>query len=205
MEYKVVNQSNKKVGTIALSDDIFSYPEKRHLFWEVVKWQRASKRQGTSSAKTRSEVVGSGRKLYAQKHTGRARAGDAQAPQRVGGGVAFGPRPRDYSYSVPKKVRKAALKSALSLKAKEDKLLILDALKLSEIKTKRFKEILDTLGIKKALFVIEGADEIVKKSARNIPDIKVLRAEGLNVFDVLKFDNLVITRAAAEKIEERLR
>lgn len=200
-----MNQNNEKIGTINLSDEIFAYPEKRHLLWEVVKWQLANKRQGTSSTKTRGEVAGSGRKLYAQKHTGHARAGDAQAPQRVGGGIVFGPKPRDFSYSIPKKVRKAALKSALSLKSKSGNLIILDSLKLSEAKTKRFKEIMNALGLTKALVVIEGADEMIERAARNIPTVKVLRVEGLNVFDVLKFDNLVITKAALEKLEERLK
>ncbi len=205
MEYRVLSQNSEEVDRIDLPDEVFSYPVKKHLLWEVVRWQLASRRSGSASAKTRAEVRGSGRKLYSQKHTGRARAGDRKSPIRTGGGVAFPPKPRDFSYALPKKVRRAALKSALSLKVREGKLVVLDDIKLPEIKTKSFKAIVDALGLRKALFVIGGKDEVVEKSARNLPNVKVLRAEGLNVYDILRFEHLVMTKAALEKVEERLR
>jgi len=205
MEYRVLSQNNREVGKIELPDEVFSYPVKRHLFWETVKWQLASRRSGSASVKTRSEVTGSGRKLRSQKHTGRSRAGDKKSPIRVGGGVTFAKKPRDFSYALPKKVRKAALKSALSLKVKEDKLIVLDALNLPEIKTKSFKAVVDALGLGRALFVVDAKDEVIEKSARNLPNVKILRAEGLNVFDVLRFEHLIMTKAALGKVEERLR
>ncbi len=203
---ELYNLNREKVGEVELKDEIFLYPVKPHLFYEVVKWQLAKRRRGTHSTKTRAEVAGGSRKPWPQKHTGRARHGTIRSPIWRGGGVVFGPKPRDYEYSLPKKVRKAALRSALSLRFKEGKLMVLDEFKLSEIKTKRFVEAMERLGLKeqKTLIVIDRKDEVLERSARNVPWVKVLRCEGLNVFDVLYYPNLVILSKALPKIEERL-
>jgi len=200
------NLSREKVGEVELKDEIFNGPVKPHLFYEVVKWQLAKRRRGTASTKTRAEVSGGGRKPWRQKGLGRARAGSIRSPLWRGGGVVFGPKPRDYSYPLPKKVRKAALRSALSLRYKEGKLILLDGLELPQIKTKLFVEAMEKLGLKgeKVLIVTDGKDEILEKSARNVPWAKVLRCEGLNVYDVLNYHHLLILKSALPKIEERL-
>ena len=203
---ELYNLNREKVGEVELKDEIFQYPVKPHLFYEVVKWQLAKRRRGTHCTKTRAEVAGGSRKPWPQKHTGRARHGTIRSPIWRGGGVVFGPKPRDYEYSLPKKVRKAALRSALSLRFREGKLMVLDEFKLSEIKTKRFVEVMERLGLKeqKTLIVIDRKDEVLERSARNVPWVKVLRCEGLNVFDVLYYPNLVILSKALPKIEARL-
>lgn len=203
---ELYNLNREKVGEVELKDEIFQYPVKPHLFYEVVKWQLAKRRRGTHSTKTRAEVAGGSRKPWPQKHTGRARHGTIRSPIWRGGGVVFGPKPRDYEYSLPKKVRKAALRSALSLRFREGKLMVLDEFRLEEIKTKRFVEAMERLGLKeqKTLIVIDRKDEVLERSARNVPWVKVLRCEGLNVFDVLYYPNLVILSKALPKIEERL-
>jgi len=204
LKYDVLNMENQKVDQVDLPDTVFGSEVKEHLFWEVVRSQMASRRSGTAATKQRSEVALSGVKMYRQKGTGRARAGDRRSPVRVGGGTIFGPLPRDYRYRVPKKVRRAAVKSALSMKLAEGKLLVLDELKMVEIKTKKFAELMSRLGVSSGLFVIESRDEVVEKSARNIPRAKVLRVDGLNVYDLLRYEHLVLTKGALAKIEGAL-
>ncbi len=200
----VLNMQNQKVEQVDLPETLFGTEVKDHLFWEVVRSQMASRRRGTASTKERAEVAYSSKKLYRQKGTGRARAGSRRSPVRVGGGTIFGPHPRDYSYRVPKKVRRAAVKSALSMKFAEGKLLVVDELKMPEIKTRVFAEFMTTLGVISGLFVIDGQDDVLEKSARNIPKAKVLRVEGLNVYDMLRYEHLVLTKAALAKIEGAL-
>lgn len=200
------NLNREKVGELDLRDEVFQAPVRPHLFYEVVKWQLAKRRRGTHSTKTRAEVSGGSRKPWPQKHTGRARHGSIRSPIWRKGGVVFGPKPRDYEYNLPKRVRKEALKSALSMRFKEGKVLVLDEFKLPEIKTKKFVEAMEKLGLKeqKTLIVVDKKDEVLEKSARNVPWVKVLRWEGLNVYDVLYYPNLVILSGAIPKIEARL-
>ena len=199
------NLEKKKVGKIELQDQIFAAPVKPHLFHEVTTWQLAKRRGGTAATKERSEVRGGGRKPWRQKGTGRARAGSSRSPLWRGGGTIFGPQPRDYDYPLPKKVRKAALRSALSLRLQEGKLLLLDAFPSPEIKTKAFVKAMEGLGIKSAVLVTDGENLNLERSARNVPWVKVLRHEGLNVYDILKHEHLIIVTPAVEKIEERLK
>ncbi|WP_448588572.1 50S ribosomal protein L4 [Thermocrinis sp.] len=190
-----------------LREDIFGVEVNKHVLWEVVKWQLACRRQGTHSAKTRAEVSYSGRKLYSQKGTGNARHGDRGANIFVGGGVAHGPKPRDYYYPLPKKVRKLALKMALSSKAKENAIVLIDGFQLGDVpKTKKAVEFLKSKGLeeKKVLIVIPERDFVVERSFRNLPKVKVLPVEGLNVYDTLWADALVITIPSLDKIYERL-
>jgi len=198
---QVLDQSGQKVGELALKEEIFSGEVKPHLIHEVVKMQLANRRAGTASTKNRSAVRGGGRKPWRQKGTGRARVGTIRSPLWRGGGVVFGPTPRDYSYKVPKKVRKGALRSAVALKAQEGKLVVVDKFELPEAKTKEFAKILKDLSIQEGLIVIEGKDEVLERSSRNIPSIKVLRVEGLNVYDIMRYDTLVMTQQAIEKLE----
>jgi large subunit ribosomal protein L4 len=200
----VYNSNKEVVSSVDLNPAVFGVEIKEHLFWDVVKMQLANRRSGTARTKTRAEVTGSGKKPYRQKGTGRARAGSVTSPIWVGGGTIFGPKPRDHSYKVPKKVRKAALRSALIKKLTEGKLMIVEAFDISEIKTKRFIEIMEKLGLVKALIIIDEHDKNLELSARNIRGIKILMAGGLNVFDILKFDTLVITRGALETINKAL-
>ncbi len=196
-----------KMLEVELKPEVFNVEVKRHVLWEVVKWQLASRRQGSHSTKTRGEVSYSGRKLLPQKGTGNARHGDRGANIFVGGGVAHGPKPRDYYYPLPKKVRRLGLKMALSLKAKENNLLLVDSLDLGEVpKTKRAVEVLKNLGIypQKVLVVLPQKEEVIYKSFRNLPYVRVLPVEGLNVYDILWADKLLITSQALEKIYERL-
>lgn len=190
-----------------LREDIFGVEVKKHVLWEVVKWQLACRRQGTHSTKTRGEVAYSGRKILPQKGTGNARHGDRGAPIFVGGGVAHGPKPRDYYYPLPKKVRKLALKMALSSKAQERAISLVDHIPIGDVpKTKKAVEFLRTQGLegKKVLLVLPEKDEVIYKSFRNLPYAKVLPVEGLNVYDILWADHLIITRPSLEKIYERL-
>ena len=196
-----------KVLEVELKPEVFNVEVKRHVLWEVVKWQLASRRQGTHSTKTRGEVAYSGRKLLPQKGTGNARHGDRGANIFVGGGVAHGPKPRDYYYPLPKKVRRLGLKMALSLKAKENNLLIVDSLDLGDVpKTKKAIEVLKNLGIypQKVLVVLPQKEEVIYKSFRNLPYVRVLPVEGLNVYNILWADKLLITAQALDKIYERL-
>ncbi|MCK5256580.1 MAG: 50S ribosomal protein L4 [Deltaproteobacteria bacterium] len=200
---EIYNTNKEKVSQVELDKKTFSGEVNPHLLYEVVKMQLASRRRGTASTKNRSHVRGGGTKPWRQKGTGRARAGTIRSPLWTGGGVVFGPHPRNYSYRVNKKAKKAALRSALSAKLKENKLFILDNFNLNEIKTKSFVTILGNLAIDDAL-IIDDANINLEKSARNVLGIKVLRPEGLNVYDILKYDSLIITQLCLEKITKSL-
>lgn len=204
MQLDVVNMDGKKVGQIDVSDAVFSAPVRQHLLWEVVNAQRAAWRAGTHATKTRESVRGGGRKPYRQKGTGNARQGSTRAPQFVGGGKVFGPHPRKYSYTVPRKVRKAALAAALSLRAKERKLVIVDTFALEKPRTKRMDGVFRALGLESALLVDAKGNVNLFKSVRNIPSAKCLAPEGLNVYDVLNHKALVIARAAIEAVQARI-
>jgi len=197
----VYDIEKNKVSEIELSDSIFGVEIHEALIYEVVKMQMAARRLGTSSTKGRSDVRGGGRKPWRQKGTGRARAGTIRSPIWRGGGVTFGPKPRDYSFRVPKKMRKAALISALSMKAKEERILILRDFPMEEIKTKKFKEVIDRFGLKSALFVLDKSNPVLEKSSRNLKEIKMMRTEGVNVYDLLKYDSLVLLEPAVKMIE----
>lgn len=199
----VYNLLGEQVGEIDLKDDIFGAEINEHAMYEVVKNHLANKRQGTQSAKTRAEVRGGGRKPWRQKGTGRARQGSIRAPHWTGGGVVFAPKPRDYSYSVPKKVKRVALKSALSSKVLENEIIILDELNLNEPKTKEMVKILENIKAdKKALIVMDEKNENIIKSARNIPNVETTLVNTLNVYDILKYNSFIITKDAVRKVEE---
>jgi len=193
-----------KVAEVELNDGVFGAEVNEHILYEVVRMQLASRRQGTASTKTRSDVRGGGRKPWRQKGTGRARAGTSRSPLWRGGGTVFGPHPRDYSYKVPKKVRRAALKSALSMKVKEDKVIILRDFPMDGIKTKRFQEVLDRFELGTALFVLDEKNIILEKSSQNIKAVKMMRSEGINVYDLLKYDSLILLEPSVKKIEGAL-
>ncbi|MDQ0156999.1 50S ribosomal protein L4 [Robertmurraya andreesenii] len=199
------NQTGSQVGEVELNDSIFGIEPNNHVLFEAVVAQRASLRQGTHKTKIRSEVAGGGRKPWRQKGTGRARQGSIRSPQWRGGGTVFGPVPRSYSYKLPKKVRRLAIKSALSSKVLEENILVLENLAFEAPKTKEFKAVLKGLSVdSKALIVTANLDENVALSARNIPGVTVVTAEGINVLDVLGHDKLIMTKAAVEKVEEVL-
>jgi large subunit ribosomal protein L4 len=198
------NMKGEKIGEIEIKDEIFNVEVKPYLIHDVIRMQLASRRRGTSSTKTRGEVKGSGRKLYRQKGTGRSRQGSITSPLHVGGGKVFGPHPRDYSYKVPKKVRRYALKSALTATYKESAMRVVDKLELEKISTKSFYKIVKAFNLTKPLFIISRKDEVIEKSARNIPYVKVLRVEGLNVYDVVRHEQLIFTLDALRKAEEVL-
>lgn len=204
MKVKVFNLKNEEVGTLDLSDEVFGTEVKEALFYEVVKAQLASRRQGTKATKERSGVRGSSKKLYKQKGTGRARQGSLRAPHHPGGGMAHALEPKDWSYRPPRKVRIAALKSALSFFAKEQRLIVVDNFDLPEIKTKAIVGALTTLKAdKKALVVDDGSNEKLVKSIRNVEAHQFLPPEGVNVYDLLRHDHLVLSKDAAKKLEER--
>ncbi|MBW7651444.1 50S ribosomal protein L4 [Anoxybacillus sp. ST4] len=199
------NQNGENIGEIELNDAVFGVEPNKHVLFEAVIMQRASLRQGTHKTKNRAEVSGGGRKPWRQKGTGRARQGSIRSPQWRGGGIVFGPVPRSYSYKLPKKVRRLAIKSALSSKVLENNIVVLDNLALEAPKTKEMVKILNNLSVdRKALIVTADANENVILSARNIPGVTVVTASGINVLDVLNHDKLVITKAAVEKVEEVL-
>ena len=198
----VYNMEGKEVDKIELNDSIFGVEINGHLVHMAVLQQLANKRQGTQKAKTRSEVRGGGRKPWRQKGTGHARQGSTRSPQWTGGGVVFAPTPRDYSFKLNKKEKRAALKSALTSRVVENKFVVVDELKLDEIKTKKFVEVLKNLNVEKALVVLNDMDEKVIASAANIPTVKTTQTNELNVFDVLKYDTVVVTKAAVATIEE---
>jgi large subunit ribosomal protein L4 len=200
----VINKNAEKVSQAELKDEIYGVPVKSSVLHEVVTMQLARRRAGTAAVKHRSDIKGSGKKLFRQKGTGRARRGDIKAPLLRGGGSVFGPDPRSYAYSVPKKVRKLALKMALSSKLQDEDLLILDSFGLEEIKTKGFVAVLDALNVDNALIISDKADSSLELSSRNVPGIKVLRAEGLNVYDILKYNKLVLLESSVGAIEGRL-
>ncbi|HBG45616.1 MAG TPA: 50S ribosomal protein L4 [Deltaproteobacteria bacterium] len=201
MNVEVLNTNGSKVSEMVLSDVIFAGDVKEHLFYEVVKMQRANKRAGTASTKTKGEVSGGGAKPWKQKGTGRARSGSNRSPLWRHGGTVFGPHPRDYSYKVPKKVMKEAIKSALRLKVKEGRFTVLDSIELAEPRTKAAIEVLKKHNLDNALIIIDGANRNLELAVRNLKDFQVQKAGGLNVYDILSYDNLVITRAALEKVE----
>ena len=198
----VYNMEGSQVGEIELSDAVFGVKVNEHLVHMAVLQQLANNRQGTQKAKTRSEVSGGGRKPWRQKGTGHARQGSTRAPQWTGGGVVFAPTHRDYSFKLNKKEKQLALKSALTSRVAEEKIFVLDALKMDEVKTKKFQAVLDALKVNKALVVLEENDQNVILSARNIPNVKTAQTNTINVYDILKYDTLVITKDAVSKIEE---
>ncbi len=198
----VYNMEGKEVDSIELSDSIFGVEINEHLVHMAVLQQLANKRQGTQKAKTRSEVRGGGRKPWRQKGTGHARQGSTRSPQWTGGGVVFAPVPRDYSFKLNKKEKRAALKSVLTSKVTDGKLVVVDELKLDEIKTKKFAEVMKNLNVQKALVVLNDMDTNVIASAANIPTVKTTQTNELNVFDALKYDTVVVTKAAVATIEE---
>ena len=206
MEANVVNVKKENVGTIELNDSIFNTEVKEHTVWEVIRWQLASRRAGTASTKTRAEIRGSRRKILPQKGTGNARHGDRKANIFVGGGVAHGPHPRDYYYALPKKVRRKALKGVLSMKLKDGEITIIEDFTFDQPKTKKAIEVLKNFGLdqSKVLLVLSEKDENIVRSFRNLPKAKVLLVEGLNTYDILNADHILITKSAAEKINERL-
>ena len=198
----VYNMEGKEVGTMDLSDAVFGVEVNEHLVHLAVVQQLANNRQGTQKAKTRSEVSGGGRKPWRQKGTGHARQGSTRAPQWTGGGVVFAPVPRDYSFKINKKEKRLALKSALTSRVQENKLLVLDELKFDGIKTKNMKKVLDSLNVTKALVVLNENDQNVVLSARNIANVKTALTNTINVYDILKYNTVVVTKAAAQTIEE---
>ncbi len=200
----VYSKAKKKVSQIDLDDRIFNTDVKAHLIHDVVRMQMARRRSGSASTKKRAMVRGGGAKPWRQKGTGRARAGTLSSPLWRGGGVVFGPSPRKYDLAIPRKVRKGALRSVLSLKNREGKLWVLRDLKLGEIKTKKFVQVMETFGFDNALIVLPEGDAVVERSARNVPGVKVLRVEGLNVYDILSHENLVFLKEAVERVQEVL-
>jgi len=198
----VFNIEGNEVGTIELNDAVFGVEVNEHLVHMAVVQQLANNRQGTQKAKTRSEVRGGGRKPWRQKGTGHARQGSTRSPQWTGGGVVFAPTPRDYSFKINKKEKKAALKSALSSRVLENKFIVVDAINFDEIKTKRFQEVLNNLKVNKALVVLEEGNANVEASARNIPTVKTVRTNTINVYDILKYNTVIATKAAVATIEE---
>lgn len=198
----VFNMEGKEVGSLELNDAVFGVKINEHLVHMAVVQQLANNRQGTQKAKTRSEVRGGGRKPWRQKGTGHARQGSIRAPQWTGGGVVFAPTPRDYSFKMNKKEKRAALKSALTSRVNDNKFIVVDELKLDEIKTKKFQEVLNNLKVNKALIVLESNDQNVVMSAKNIPAIKTAQTNTINVYDILKYDTVVVTKAAVAMIEE---
>ncbi|WP_433944239.1 50S ribosomal protein L4 [Paenibacillus sp. SN-8-1] len=199
------NVSGSQVGEVELNDAVFGIEPNVHVLHDAVVMQRASLRQGTHKVKGRSEVRGGGRKPWKQKGTGRARQGSIRSPQWVGGGVVFGPTPRSYAFKLPKKVRRLAIKSALSSKVVDNDIIVLDQLSFEAPKTKEFAAILNNLKVeRKALIVASSYDDKVALSARNIPGVKFVAADGINVLDVLTYDKLIITKEAVQKVEEVL-
>jgi len=199
----VYNMLGELVEEMELSEDVFGVEINQHVVWEVVKNQLANKRQGTQSAKTRAEVRGGGRKPWRQKGTGRARQGSTRSPQWKGGGVVFAPKPRDYSYSVPKKVRRLALKSVLTSKVQNNEIIIVDEIKFDAPRTKDMANLLTKLNAdKKALIVMGTKDANVIKSANNIPNVATALVNTINVYDILKYNSFIITKEAVRKVEE---
>lgn len=198
----VYNMEGKEVGTMELNDAVFGVEVNEHLVHLAVVAQLANKRQGTQKAKTRSEVSGGGRKPWRQKGTGHARQGSTRAPQWTGGGVVFAPTPRDYSIRLNKKEKRAALKSALTSRVNDNKFVVVDELKFEEIKTKNFKNVMNNLNVSKALVVLTENDQNVVLSARNIPEVRTSLVNTLSVYDILKYNTVVATKAAVASIEE---
>ena len=200
----VFNIENKKVAQVDLNDSVFGAEVNESIIYDVVKMQLASRRSGTASTKTRSDVSGGGKKPWRQKGTGRARAGTTRSPIWRGGGIVFGPHPRDFSYSIPKKVRKKAIICALSMKFKENKMLILKDFPMEKISTHIFKGVFDLFSLKKALFVLDDDNVFLLKSSRNIKNVKMIRSEGINVYDILNHEHLILLEPSVKKIEGAL-
>ena len=198
----VYNMEGSEVEKMDLNDNVFAVEVNEHLMHMAVVLQLANKRQGTQKAKTRSEVSGGGRKPWRQKGTGHARQGSIRAPQWTGGGIVFAPTPRDYSFKMNRKEKAGAIKSALTSRVNEEKFVVLDSLKFDEIKTKKMVSVLDALKVKKALVVLDGDNENVAKSAKNIADVRAVAVNAINVYDILKYETVIITKAAVSKIEE---
>ena len=198
----VYNMEGKEVDSIELNDSIFGVEINEHLVHMAVLQQLANNRQGTQKAKTRSEVRGGGRKPWRQKGTGHARQGSTRSPQWTGGGVVFAPVPRDYSFKLNKKEKRAALKSALTSRVEENKFIVVDEMKFDEIKTKKFQTVLNNLNVNKALVVLEEGDKNAEISAKNIPDVKTARVNTINVYDILKYNTVIATKAVVAAIEE---
>ena len=200
----VVDMKAKKVGEIELSDDVFGQEVNEALLYDVLKAQLASRRTGAANTRIRAEVRGSSKKLYKQKGTGRARHGSIRAPTYVGGGTVHGPKPRDYSYRPPRQMRRGAMRSALSLKLKEGRLLVIDRLELEEIKTKQLVGVLGALQVPKSSLIVDSDDnQNLKLSARNLREHQVLPPEGVNLYDVLRHEHLVVTKEAVQALEKR--
>ncbi len=200
----VVNCKAEKVSQVELPEEIFNVPVKSCVLHDVVTMQLANRRAGTASVKCRSDVTGSTRKLFKQKGTGRARRGDIKSPVLRGGGAVFGPHPRSYAYRVPKKVRSLALKMALTTKMQNQSLLVLDKIELESFKTRQMVQVLNALNVRKALIIADAGNENLKISCRNLPDVKVLKPEGLNVYDILKYQHLLLLETSIQYIEGRL-
>jgi large subunit ribosomal protein L4 len=196
----VFNVNAEKVGTLTLSDRVFAAEVKSHTYYEVIKWQLAEKRSGSASTKTRSEVSGSTRKMFRQKGTGRARRGDNKSPLLKRGGVVFGPKPKDWSYTIPKKLKKTALRSALSSRASEKALLVIDRFALEKAKSRTVLDVMKRFNISNAL-IVDTENDNLSLSCRNLKEFKMLNVDGLNLFDMLKYNALVLTTAAAVKID----
>jgi large subunit ribosomal protein L4 len=200
----VYNMDGAKVSQVDLADEIYKVPVKQHILHEVVTMQLAGRRAGTASTKGRSQVRGGGQKPYRQKGTGRSRAGTRNSPLWRGGGVVFGPKPRNFAYKVPKKVRVQALKMALTAKLQENALIVVDKLDLETVKTKKFVEVMGALKTKEALIVTDRKLANLELSSKNVPDVKVVRSEGLNVYDILKFKHLILLEPSVKQLEGRL-
>ena len=200
----VFDIEKKKVSQVDLNDAVFGAEVNEAIIYDVVKMQLASRRSGTASTKTRSDVRGGGKKPWRQKGTGRARAGTTRSPIWRGGGIVFGPHPRDYSYSIPKKIRKKAVISALSMKFKDNKMLILKDFPMEKISTRVFKNVVDLFSLKKALFVLDENNEVLLKSSRNMKNVKMIRSEGINVYDILNHEHLILLEPSVKKIEGAL-
>ncbi len=198
----VYNMEGKEVGNIELSDELFGVEINENLVHQAVLQQLADRRQGTQKAKTRSEVSGGGRKPWRQKGTGHARQGSTRSPQWTHGGVVFAPVPRDYSFKMNKKEKRYALKSALTSRVQDNKFIVLDELKLDEIKTKKFQEVLDALKVNKALVILDSLDKNAILSARNIPDVITAQVNTINTYDIMKYNTVITTKAAVQKLEE---
>jgi len=200
---EVKNIKNEKVGEIELNDQVFNREVKAYLLHDVVRYQRAARRAGTASTKTRGDVRGSGAKPWRQKGTGRARAGTRKSPIWRSGGTTFGPKPRDFSFKLNRKVKQQAVSMALSARLREGNLVVLDAFAMEQVKTKDFVGIMDVLELDSALIVIDSENEILHKSSRNVPGYKILRSEGLNVYDILLHEKIVLLQPAIPSLEER--
>ena len=205
MKEPVLNMAKAKVGEVELDEAIFGAAPNKALLYEVVKMQLANRRLGTAATRNHKMVSGTTKKMYRQKGTGNARHGDARTNIFVGGGKAFGPHPRDYSYRLPAKARRGGLRSALVQKLRDGKLIVVEDFPFAEIKTKPVIAALGKLGVAKALLVVDQATEALQKSVRNIPNVKLIRAEGLNVYDLVRYEHAIITRAALDKVQEVLK